>query len=96
MPLWGTLIGACFGRRSFGRVMGLMSPMLLPIQILGVPFAGYVFDRYGTYDLALTVFLSMYASAMLILALLRVPDEEPTGLTSIPGAVGAPAARPAE
>ncbi len=96
MPLWGTLIGACFGRRSFGRVMGLMSPMLLPIQILGVPFAGYVFDRYGTYDLAFTVFLSMYASAMLILALLRVPDQEPTGMTSFPGAVGAPAGPPAE
>ena len=80
MPLWGTMIGACFGRRSFGRVMGLMSPMLLPIQILGVPFAGYVFDRFGSYDLAFTVFLTMYLSAMLILALLRLPDQEPTGI----------------
>ena len=77
MPLWGTLIGACFGRRSFGRVMGLMSPILLPIQILGVPFAGYVFDRSGTYDLAFAVFICMYISAMLVLFLLRTPSREP-------------------
>ncbi|MCY3971998.1 MAG: MFS transporter [Acidobacteria bacterium] len=77
MPLWGTLIGACFGRRSFGRVMGLMSPILLPIQILGVPFAGYVFDRSGTYDLAFAVFVCMYLSAMLVLFLLRTPAQEP-------------------
>ncbi len=92
MPLWGTLIGACFGRRSFGRVMGLMSPMLLPIQILGVPFAGWVFDRFGTYDIAFTVFLSMYLSAMLVLVLLRLPEEEPTGPAPTRQTVGEPAA----
>jgi MFS family permease len=96
MPLWGTLIGACFGRRSFGRVMGLMSPMLLPIQILGVPFAGYVFDRFGSYDLAFTVFLSMYVSAILILTLLRLPDQEPTGMAPAPAAAPASAGQPAE
>lgn len=96
MPLWGTLIGACFGRRSFGRVMGLMSPMLLPIQILGVPFAGYAFDRFGSYDLAFTVFLSMYVSAMLILALLRLPDQAPTGMAPVPTAVAATAGRQTE
>ncbi len=77
MPLWGTLIGACFGRRSFGRVMGLMSPALLPIQVLGVPFAGNVHDRTGSYDLAFAVFLCLYATAMFILFLLRAPEEEP-------------------
>jgi len=87
MPLWGTLIGACFGRRSFGRVMGLMSPILLPIQILGVPFAGWVFDRNGSYDTAFTTFLFMYLSAMLILVLLRVPDEEPTAPTTATAAL---------
>lgn len=92
MPLWGTLIGACFGRRSFGRVMGLMSPMLLPIQILGVPFAGYVYDTYGSYDVAFTVFICMYVSALLILTLLRMPEQEPTGEAPAPASLGAPAA----
>ena len=86
MPLWGTLIGTCFGRRSFGRVMGLMSPMLLPIQILGVPFAGNVHDRSGNYDLAFAVFLGMYLGAMLVLVLLRTPAEEPASPSaSAPG-----------
>ena len=96
MPLWGTLIGACFGRRSFGRVMGLMSPMLLPIQILGVPFAGYVYDTYGSYDLAFTVFICMYVSALLIFTLLRMPEQEPTGEAPAPASLGAPATSPSE
>ncbi len=77
MPLWGALIGACFGRRSFGRVMGLMGPVLLPIQIPGVPFAGYIFDRTGSYDFAFATFICLYLSAMLILLLLRIPPTEP-------------------
>jgi MFS family permease len=79
VPLWGTLIGACYGRRSFGRVMGLMSPLMLPIQILGVPFAGWVFDRWGSYTLAFETFLVVYFASMLVLALLRLPSVDPDG-----------------
>jgi len=77
VPLWGTLIGACFGRRSFGRVMGLMSPLMLPIQTLGVPFAGWVFDRWGSYTLAFQIFLGIYAASILVLGLLRIPRVHP-------------------
>ena len=84
MPLWGTLIGACFGRRSFGRVMGLMSPMLLPIQVVGVPFAGYVYDRFHSYDPAFTTFVGLYAFSMMALLLLRVPEREPSGSAASP------------
>lgn len=94
MPLWGTLIGACFGRRSFGRVMGLMSPMLLPIQVIGVPFAGYVHDRFGRYDLAFTTFVGLYLFSMLVLLLLRIPDRAPSGpAPSRPTLTAATAAR---
>ncbi len=88
MPLWGTLIGACFGRRSFGRVMGLMSPVLLPIQVPGVPFAGYVHDRFQSYDLAFTTFIGLYLLSMLILRLLRVPEQEPGESETVPAALG--------
>jgi len=84
MPLCGTLIGACFGRRSFGRVMGLMSPMLLPIQVLGVPFAGYVYDRFHSYDLAFTTFVGLYGFSIVTLLLLRVPAREPSGSAASP------------
>ena len=77
MPLWGSLIGAAFGRLAFGRVMGLMSPVMVPIQTVGIPFAGWVFDRTGSYDLAFAMFLGSYLLAMLALAFLRLPEVEP-------------------
>jgi MFS family permease len=77
VPLFGALIGAGFGRHAFGRVMGLMSPFMLPLQALGVPFAGYVFDRTGSYDVAFQAFLGIYALAALIVVFLRLPEVEP-------------------
>ncbi len=73
LPLWGVLLGALYGREEFGRVMGLMGPMMIPFQTLGIPFAGWVFDRTGSYDNAFLTFLGLYAASALILALLRVP-----------------------
>ena len=77
IPLWGALIGAAFGRFAFGRVMTLMSPCMLPIQMLGVPFAGYVFDRWGSYDLAFETFIALYLIAIGVLGFLRLPAAEP-------------------
>ena len=35
------LDGTFYCSRDFGRAMGLMSPVMLPIQILGVPATGW-------------------------------------------------------
>lgn len=56
VPLWGSLIGESFGRRSFGRVMGLMGPCMLPLQTMGVPYAGFIYDRTGSYETAFITF----------------------------------------
>ena len=77
VPLWGACLGAAFGRRAFGTVMGLMSLCMLPIQILGVPFAGWVFDEYGSYDLAFTTFLVIYALVFVMIGFIRLPAQEP-------------------
>jgi len=77
MPLWAALIGAGFGRHAFGRVMGLMGLVMLPIQIVGIPYAGWVYDRYGSYDAAFLTLIGAYAAAMVILLLLRLPELEP-------------------
>jgi MFS family permease len=77
VPLWAALIGAGFGRNEFGSVMGLMSPFMAPIQALGVPFAGWIFDRTGSYDLAFQAFLGIYALAAFVLFFLRLPEVEP-------------------
>jgi MFS family permease len=85
VPLWGALVGAAFGRLAFGRVMGLMSPVMVPIQMLGSPFAGLMFDRTGSYTMAFAILASVYVLAMVVLALLRLPEFEP-GRERAPGA----------
>lgn len=77
VPLQGALVGAAFGRKSFGRVMGLMSPAMLPIQMLGVPFAGHVFDRTGSYRPAFQLFLGAFLLSLAALSRLRLPELEP-------------------
>ncbi len=81
VPLWGSLIGAGFCRDAFGRVMGLMSPVMIPVMIpimsFGIPFAGYVFDRSGSYATAFNSFVGIYAVAGAVLAFLRLPQVEP-------------------
>jgi hypothetical protein len=67
------MIGAAFGRLAFSRVMGTMSPFILPLQVSGVPFAGWVFDTTGHYAPAFRVFAALYATSMAVLFLLRLP-----------------------
>ena len=73
VPIWGSLIGEYFGRESFGRVMGLMGPCMLPIQVAGVPFAGLVYDLTGEYTLAYQSYLGVYVLAAISLLTLRRP-----------------------
>ena len=70
-PLWRLTVGETFGAPSFGRVMGIMNPTMLPIRVAGVPFAGYIFDRTSSYTLAFQTFLCFYAGAAVMTLFLR-------------------------
>jgi MFS family permease len=78
VPLWGSLVGDYFERPAFGRVMGLMSPCMLPIQASGVPFAGWIRDVTGDYHLAFLIFTGTYVIAAAALLLVRHPLAGPT------------------
>lgn len=78
VPLQGSLIGEAFGRYGFGRVMGLMMPCMLPIQTLGIPFAGLVHDWTGDYNVAFETFIGVYGVAALVLLLFRRPGLDRT------------------
>jgi MFS family permease len=71
VPIQASLIAEVYGRRSFGRVMGLMGPCMLPIQAAGIPFAGYIFDQKETYTPAFLTFVALYLVAACVLLLLR-------------------------
>ena len=77
VPLQGAIVGAAFGREAFGKVLGAMRPPMAMIQVLGVPFAGWVFDAYGSYDLAFEVFIVLYLLTAGVVLALRVVTKQP-------------------
>jgi MFS family permease len=73
VPMHGTIVGKTFGSERFGAVLGLMRPAMFPIQILGVPFAGWVFDTTGSYVLAFQILFVLYAIAAVAVGFYRAP-----------------------
>jgi|TARA_B110000967_G_scaffold208163_1_gene259473 MFS family permease len=73
VPMHGATVGKTFGRDRFGAILGLMRPAMLPIQILGVPFAGWIYDVTGSYAIAFEVFLGIYFLAAVALSFYRQP-----------------------
>ena len=69
----GIIIGKTFGRERFGAVLGAMRPAMFPVQILGVPFAGWVYDTTGSYRQAFEVLLVLYVLAAIAIAFYRAP-----------------------
>ena len=76
VPLHGAIVGLAFGREQFGRVMGLMRPVMMPLQVAGLPFAGWVFDVQGSYDFAFQLFLAFYIASAGCTWLLRVERQD--------------------
>lgn len=74
LPVWGTLMAVLFGAVHYGRVMGLMYLVMLPITLIGSPFAGWLHDVTGEYVVALWIFIGMCVTALLALTMIRIPD----------------------
>jgi len=73
IPLFGLLIVARFGAARLGHMMGAALLLMLPLQLLGLPFATGVFDRTGSYVPAFMTFLAFYAMAVVVLT--RMPAD---------------------
>jgi MFS family permease len=76
VPLHGAIAGIAFGREDFGKVMGLMRPAMMPLQVAGLPFAGWIFDTMGDYRLAFEIFLGLYVLAAICAWALRLPSRD--------------------
>jgi len=80
IPLFGLLTAARFGPAQLGRMMGAVAPIMLPFQLLGLPFATATFDRTGSYQPAFITFLVFYAIALVVLSRLPVAPTPPIRL----------------
>jgi cyanate permease len=61
----------CFGPRHLAPIYGALMLMLLPGGVLGGVFAGWVYDRLGTYFPAFGLFAVLNVVAVVALARLR-------------------------
>ncbi len=72
VPLQASVTAEIFGRRAFASVSGLASLFMIPVQAIGAPLGGWIFDRTGSYDLAWGIFLVNYAMATWLLLKLEI------------------------
>lgn len=81
-PIWTAMISRQFGARSFGRALGLQSPMHIPISAPSAPLAGWISDTTGSYELVFILYLGFVALASL--ALLLMPRHTSVGVSELP------------
>lgn len=86
MPLTAALLARCFGRDSFGIMMGLLTPIMILFQSMGPPFAGWIFDTTGSYHTAFWIFVAAAGVAAGLLGILR----EETSPAAAMGIAGGP------
>lgn len=73
LPMWGALLAKLFGADNFGRVMGLMSLLTTLIIIIAMPLTGHLRDIFGSYLIALTLFIGASALSLLLMPFIRMP-----------------------
>lgn len=75
LPVWGALLATIFGTASYGRVMGLMMPLIILIVMPGYSLAGYLFDQSGNYSLCFYIFSATIIASMPLITFLNVTSE---------------------
>lgn len=63
-----------FGRRSIGSIMGIGQAIMLPVGIIAPIWAGWVFDRTGSYLLAFKVVAGLLTFGSLLALFIRPPE----------------------
>ena len=75
LPVWGAILAILFGAANYGRVMGMMSPVIMPLTLVGAPLAGYIFDVTGGYAPAFVLFAGGLVLALIALPFIRIKSD---------------------
>jgi len=80
LPVWGAMVGTAFGVANFGRVMGLMMPVIAIFNIPGPILAAKSMDLTQSYSSAMQGFVGVIIVSALLLIPLRLPiRDDPAG-----------------
>jgi MFS family permease len=73
LPVWGALLAVVFGVASYGRVMGLMNPLITLLVMPGFVITGHLYDRSGDYHGAFWLYCVLLVVAAVVLGRLKLP-----------------------
>ena len=76
VPLLNILFSKTFSSINFGKALGLAVPFMVPIQVIGGPLSGWLFDTFGNYDLAFSLNAGVCFIAFLFVFMLNVPSDK--------------------
>jgi len=76
VPLMNILFSKTFSSINFGKALGLAVPFMVPIQVIGGPLSGWLFDTFGNYDLAFLLNAGVCLIAFLFVFMLNVPSDK--------------------
>jgi MFS family permease len=76
VPLMNILFSKTFSPVNFGKALGMAIPFMVPIQVIGGPLSGWLFDKFGNYDLAFSLNTGVCFIAFLFVFMLNVPSDK--------------------
>tara|TARA_R110000823_G_scaffold91174_1_gene201051 strand:- start:8360 stop:9592 length:1233 start_codon:yes stop_codon:yes gene_type:complete len=79
LPVWGNMMAHLFGLASYGKAMGLMSPLITLCVLPSFPLVGRLFDTTGSYTLGLYVAAACTLLGAALLLLVRLPEAQDAG-----------------
>lgn len=71
LPVWGALIAKLFGATNYGRVMGMMGPVIVLCNVVAVPLTGFLYDQYTSYVPAFSLFIALLAVSLLWIPMIK-------------------------
>ncbi|MFK8019443.1 MAG: MFS transporter [Pseudomonadales bacterium] len=77
LPVWGAIVPALFGMANYGRAMGFMMPVIAGLGIPSFILIAQIYDRTGSYELGLQLFVGLLLLAIVLLSLIKFPKAEP-------------------
>mgnify|MGYP001156927169 FL=1 len=76
VPLMNILFSKTFSPINFGKALGIAVPFMVPIQVIGGPLSGWLYDINGNYDLAFYLNTGVCFLAFIFVFFLNIPDNK--------------------